>query len=95
MNNSVQTRRKQPPNQMSAEYKWQRVLHSDASIMVPPADKGTATMIMNKSDYLQKAVTLLNNIKSWTRLSADSLPIATNQISKLIRIQKRLHSNSI
>jgi hypothetical protein len=47
-----------------------RSLKSNDLLTVLPADKGNATVVMNTSDYNQKAATLLDDI-TYTKLKKD------------------------
>jgi len=51
-----------------------RDLKSDDSILILPADKGRATVILNKQTYLDKSQELLNDGNTYERLSKDPSP---------------------
>lgn len=56
---------------------------NDASIMLLPADRGRAMVIIDRLDYIQKFTTLLNDDTRCKRLSTNLLTTATNQINRL------------
>ena len=46
---------------MKGECKTLKELESDTSIVILPADKGRATVILNREDYLEKFMDHMNN----------------------------------
>ena len=46
---------------MKGECKTLKELESDTSIVILPADKGRATVILNREDYLEKCMDHMNN----------------------------------
>ena len=46
---------------MKGECKTLKELESDTSIVILPADKGRATVILNRGDYLEKCMDHMNN----------------------------------
>ena len=46
---------------MKGECKTLKELESDTSIVILPADKGRATIILNREDYLEKCMDHMNN----------------------------------
>lgn len=73
-------------------------LHSGATIMILPVDKGRATVIMDKTNSFQKANTLLNDSESYRSSSANHLTTPTNQSNKQLdrpRLQMKLQPNDL
>ena len=57
-----------------------RNLRNNDEIVIKPADKGGATVIMNKSSYINEAYRQLNNSNYYTKLTG---PVYKNNISKI------------
>ena len=72
---------REPNNLSPGEYKTIQELRNNKTIIIKPADKGGATVIMNKQDYLQEAYRQLNNNKYYVKLDE---PIYHNNV-KIIR----------
>ena len=62
-----------------------RDLRSDDSILVLPADKGRATVILNKDSYIDKAKDLLSDSNTYKRLTKDPTPSYRNQIISVLQ----------
>lgn len=58
-------------------------LRNDKNILIKPSDKGGATVIMNKTNYVSEAERQLNNDKYYRRLDK---PIFTENIPKIKKI---------
>nr|VZI42663.1 unnamed protein product [Spirometra erinaceieuropaei] len=63
--------RKRHRNLTIDEEKGLRSLKTDDSIVVVPADKGGATVIMDKADYVRKANTIFNDREAYASLAED------------------------
>ncbi|KAL7053347.1 hypothetical protein AAHC03_025459 [Spirometra sp. Aus1] len=64
--------RKRHRNLTVDKEKGLRSLMTDDSIVVVPADKGGATIIMNKADYVQKVNTVFDGREAYAALAEDS-----------------------
>jgi hypothetical protein len=62
-----------------------RDLRSDDSILVLPADKGRATVILNKETYLEKSQELLTDGNTYKRLTKDPTPSYRNQLVSVLQ----------
>ena len=62
-------------------------LRKEKSIMIPPADKGKATVIMDTGEHEQKVITMLSDDKTYEKLNKDPTPKSQR---KLVFIIKRL-----
>ncbi len=63
---------KPPKNNISCgEKKALQDLKSDESIIILPADKGRATVVLNKQDYHEKITTLLSDTNTYEKLEKD------------------------
>ena len=58
---------KERPNLKKSETKALRKLRNDTDIVIKPADKGSATVIMNKEDYIFEANRQLENPKHYKK----------------------------
>ena len=65
-------------------------LKNDNTIVIKPADKGGATVILNKSAYLREAHRQLSNSRYYTKLSE---PIYKDNISKINDILESMQLN--
>ncbi|XP_066263270.1 uncharacterized protein [Branchiostoma lanceolatum] len=79
---------KLPPSNISHEEKEALSdLRQDKTVIILPADKGRATVVMNRKDYEQKASQLLGDVNTYTELKKDP----TSQYKKdLIAILQNL-----
>ena len=59
-------------------------LKNDQNIIIKPADKGGATVIMNKTDYIKEANRQLSNTLHYKKLSEPIHPKITNQVNSII-----------
>ena len=64
-------------------------LRNDSSIEIRPADKGGATVIVNKNAYVREAHRQLSNTRYYTKLNK---PIHTHNIPKINTILKCMES---
>lgn len=70
--NTFHTFRKPPPvNMLPQERRTNKSLQQDDHILVLPADKGRATVMMDKVQCDEKKSTLLNDQNTYERLSKD------------------------
>jgi len=60
-------------------------IRSDGSIIIKPADKGGAVVIMDKTQYIDKAETLLNDKRHYRRVYKDFTEEYTDQIAEYIK----------
>ncbi len=60
-------------------------LKNDDDIIILPADKGRMTVIMNKSDYIDKAETLLKEANTYQPLDTDPSKTTMNNINKKLK----------
>ncbi|BHF83317.1 hypothetical protein SprV_0802645900 [Sparganum proliferum] len=67
-----------------------RSLKSDHSIVVVPADKGGATVVMDKTDYVNKANTIFSDTDSYTILTEDPTKKQAAAIKKKVNELARL-----
>nr|VZI51481.1 unnamed protein product [Spirometra erinaceieuropaei] len=67
-----------------------RALNSDHSIVVVPADKGGATVIMDKTDYVNKANIIFSDTGSYTILAKDPTKKQAAAIKKKVTELARL-----
>jgi hypothetical protein len=59
------------PNLTKDEKKALKDLKKEESIMILPADKGKATVIVDKVDYEEKVKNMLNDEKTYEKLKSD------------------------
>ncbi len=78
-----------PPtsNITPAERQALQTLQDNKDIMILPADKGRAVVVLDKSEYQQKAQALLNDTNTYKKLSKD--PTNSN-IKKMLDVIKPL-----
>ena len=63
-----------PVNISPAESKALKEQQKDASIVIIPADKGRASVVMDHSDYDQKACDLLSDQRTYKKLHHNPAP---------------------
>ncbi|BHF83210.1 hypothetical protein SprV_0802635200 [Sparganum proliferum] len=66
----------------SAEVKAIRELKRDDEIVIVPADKGRATVVLDKSEYVAKAQQLLNDNQSYKVIDSDPMKALVGKINK-------------
>ncbi len=76
---------KRPVKPDNDEQKAIKDLQNDNEIIILPADKGRMTVIMNKSDYINKANTLLKDTETCQPLDTDPSKTTVNQNSSKIK----------
>ena len=64
-------------------------LKKDNSIIILPADKGRATVIMNTAEYRQKMTDMVGDTNTYTRLSKDPTHKYKNRMINILRKWKR------
>ena len=70
--------------------KGERVaLKKDNSIIILPADKGRATVIMNTAEYREKMTDMVGDMNTYTRLSKDPTHKYKNRTINILRRWKR------
>jgi hypothetical protein len=62
------------------------------SIVIKPADKGGATVILNKSSYLNEAYRQLNNVNYYLKLDR---PLLNNNVEKINKVLKNMVSDGL
>ncbi|BHF84728.1 hypothetical protein SprV_0902787900 [Sparganum proliferum] len=82
--------RKRHRNLTVDEEKGLRSLKTDDSIVIVPADKGGATVIMDKVDYVQKANTVFNDMEAYAPLAEDPTKKQAAVIKKKVNELARL-----
>ena len=76
---------KRPVKLDKTEQKAIKDLQNDNEIIILPADKGRMTVIMNKSDYIDKANTLLNDTETYQPLDTDPNKTTVNRINQKLK----------
>ena len=76
-------------NLSSDERKAIHELKADRDIMVLPADKGKAMVVMNTSEYKQKFKKLLDDTSVYEVLKKDPTTAYKNRLVKILREWKR------
>ncbi|BHF74750.1 hypothetical protein SprV_0501783800 [Sparganum proliferum] len=66
----------------SAEVKAIKELKRDEEIVIVPADKGRATVVLDKSEYVAKAQQLLNDNQSYKVIDSDPIKALVGKINK-------------
>lgn len=77
-----------PCNLTKPEKSALKSLKNDKNIIIKPADKGSATVIMNKSEYINEAQRQLSNTLHYKKLSQ---PVYPNVTAKVNQILDKLH----
>ena len=76
---------KRPVKLDKEEQKTIKDLQNDNEIIILPADKGRMIVIMNKSDYIDKANTLLNDTETYQPLDTDPSKTTVNRINQKLK----------
>ena len=83
---NIMKHQKLPPSNITKEERQAlEDLRNDPSIMVLPADKGRATVIMNKTEYREKCLELLNDSITYTKLKKDPTKKYSERLVKTLR----------
>uniref|UniRef100_G3N475 Uncharacterized protein n=1 Tax=Gasterosteus aculeatus TaxID=69293 RepID=G3N475_GASAC len=80
--------RQVPPNLSREEVSALEHLSNNKHIVIKPADKGSAIVILDREQYLWEGYRQLNDTKYYTKLAE---PIYLNTIPKVITIINTLH----
>ena len=73
-------------------------LKNDLDIVIKPADKGSATVIMNRSDYVYEATRQLNNDVHYKKISEPVHPLIKNRVNDILtslKNQKRINKKQL
>ena len=79
------TTNKRPVKLDNDEQKAIKDLQNDNEIIILPADKGRMTVIMNKSDYINKANTLIKDTETYQPLDTDPSKTSVNRINQKLK----------
>ncbi|XP_025266911.1 uncharacterized protein LOC112638816 [Camponotus floridanus] len=60
-------------------------LHNNDDLFVTRADKGQVTVVMNKTDYVEKMEALLNDQSTYRKLNKDPIRKLTNKINTMVK----------
>lgn len=77
-----------PPNLSKSEKHAIRSLQNNKNIIIKPADKGSATVIMNKKDYIAEANRQLSNTLHYKKLTQPVFPTISNRVDQIL---EKLH----
>ena len=77
--------KRENPNLKKAELKALRRLKNDPRIIIKPADKGSATVVMDKADYIFEANRQLSNLKHYKKLDSPIYPKTSKKIDTILR----------
>ena len=75
---------KENPNLKKSEFRALRKLKNNIDIVIKPADKGSATVIMNKNDYIFEANRQLSNTKHYKKLRTPIYPRTARKINVIL-----------
>ena len=73
------------PNLTKGERRALTDLRKDATLSILPADKGRATVVMDKSDYLGKVNSMLADTNMYTPIANDPTVSYRNQLQSVVR----------
>ncbi|CAJ0961676.1 unnamed protein product, partial [Ranitomeya imitator] len=79
----------------TSELQAPRTLQDDKNLIIKPADKGGAIVVMNRSDYVQEIQRQLNDDRAYLKLSRDHRQSLRDLISNRIPHQKSSHNTSV
>ena len=74
-----------PPNVPVRFLQAFKKIKEDETVKVTKADKSNAVVIMNKSDYISKIMTLLNDTDTYTKLRSDPTQTVNSHFNKQIK----------
>ena len=86
---SVKRRRNLKPNVSKEEITALQDLKKDRTIIVLPADKGKATVVLNKSDYEDKINGILSDTKTYEPLKKDPTTTIKNKLINILKPWKK------
>uniref|UniRef100_A0A3Q1FH31 Uncharacterized protein n=1 Tax=Acanthochromis polyacanthus TaxID=80966 RepID=A0A3Q1FH31_9TELE len=80
------------PNLTEEEYQALQELRNDTSLVIKPADKGSALVIMDRTDYVHEALHQLQDHQYYMQLQEPIYPEMTNLINKILTtlVQKKI-----
>ncbi|XP_070394021.1 uncharacterized protein [Dermacentor albipictus] len=83
---SVLSRLRGPPSSALSSEERQAVkrLRGNYKVVILPADKGNATVLLDKVDYSQKMLTLLEDTNTYVQLDRDPTPKVQRDYQKLL-----------
>lgn len=83
-------RAKPPPNNISKEERSAiRDLRRDNSVIILPADKGSATVVLDRSEYEDKMMAMLECKQTYRELKKDPAPALERKMNaKLLSLKK-------
>jgi hypothetical protein len=61
-----------------------KCLKSDDNIVILPSDKGKCTVVMNKCDYEEKALNLLNDSNTYEKVPSDPTKRLQRKVTKVL-----------
>uniref|UniRef100_A0A8C5M182 Reverse transcriptase n=1 Tax=Leptobrachium leishanense TaxID=445787 RepID=A0A8C5M182_9ANUR len=73
------------PNMSAMDFSILKILRSDPSIIIKPADKGGALVIMNSKDYMKEIQRQLSDSETYRRLDRDPTSEIVVRISTLVQ----------
>ena len=76
---------KEYPNLKTSELRALKKLKNNMNIIIKPADKGSATVIMNKKDYISEANRQLNNPKHYKKICSPVYPETSKTLKTIIK----------
>lgn len=82
---------KDRPNLTKEEEKALRDLKNNSNIIIKPADKGSAIVIMDRTDYVKEALRQLHDTKYYQPLSKPIKDETAHQISLILETLKKKH----
>ena len=74
-------------------YKLINDLRKDKTILILKPDKGNAVVLLNKIDYQQKMMTIINDTTKFKILNEDLLTILMKQEDKINRLLSKMKEN--
>ena len=76
-------------NLMKDEQQALKRLRNDNNIVIPPADKGRVTVVMDKTDYFYKMDALVKDKQTYEELKSDPTPALQRKLnSKILTLKK-------
>ena len=91
---SVKRKKNIKPNVPKEEIKALADLKKDETILILPADKGRATVVLDKSEYETKINNILSDTKTYETLKKDPTPNFKNKLINIIKPWKKDESVS-
>ena len=91
---AVKRRKKIKPNITVEEVRALQELRKNDSVMILPADKGRATVILDRSEYDSKITKILDDTKTYEKLSKDPTTTFKNKLINILKPWKKEESIS-